>query len=66
MIPGVGHQKGDLSDVINNAILNNKPNILINSSRGKIYASKDPQKFGQFSRSKVEEINEEISKLYSF
>ena len=66
LIPGVGHQKGDLSDVINNAILNKKPNILINSSRGIIYASKDPQKFGQFSRAKVEEINEEISKLYSF
>ena len=66
LIPGVGHQKGDLSDVINNAILHKNPNILINSSRGIIYASKDPQKYGQFSRIKVQEINSEISKLYSF
>ena len=66
LIPGLGHQKGDLSEVIDNAITNNIPNILINSSRGIIYASDDPNKFAEMAREKVQQINTQINDLYSF
>jgi orotidine-5'-phosphate decarboxylase len=66
LIPGLGHQKGDLSEVIDNSIINNIPNILINSSRGIIYASNDPNKFPEVAREKVQQINTQINDLYSF
>ncbi|OUW95419.1 MAG: orotidine-5'-phosphate decarboxylase [Chloroflexi bacterium] len=66
LIPGLGHQKGDLFEIIDNSIINNNPNILINSARGIIYASEDPVNFGNFARQKVKKINTEINNLYSF
>ncbi|MEA3475542.1 MAG: orotidine-5'-phosphate decarboxylase [Candidatus Cloacimonadota bacterium] len=41
LIPGIGAQGGDLNIVMQNAVGKNEPNILINSSRGIIFASKD-------------------------
>ena len=66
LIPGLGNQKGDLAEVIDNAIIENIPNILINSSRGIIYASDDPNKFAEMARIKVQEINTQTKALYSF
>lgn len=44
LIPGIGAQGGDLSQVLQNAIDSpGKPNILINSSRGIIFREKTPQ-----------------------
>lgn len=65
LIPGIGHQKGDLAEVLNKSILD-KPIILLNSSRGIIYASSKIGDYGQKARAKVLEINNEISKIYSF
>ncbi|MEC7838201.1 MAG: orotidine-5'-phosphate decarboxylase [Chloroflexota bacterium] len=66
LIPGLGHQKGDLFEIIDNSIINNHPNILINSARGIIYASNDPKTFGISARKKVLEINNQINDLFSF
>ena len=65
LIPGIGHQKGDLAEVLNKSILD-KPIILLNSSKGIIYASSKIGDYGQKARTKVLEINNEISKIYSF
>ncbi len=66
LIPGLGHQKGDLFEIIENSIINDNPNILINSARGIIYSSDDPKKFGSSAREKVLEINNQINNLYLF
>ena len=65
LIPGIGHQKGDLDEVLKNSIIDN-PIILINSSRGIIYASSDKNDFGMKAREKVLEMNNQISQSYSF
>ena len=41
LVPGIGAQGGDLDIVMKNALGKNEPNILINSSRGIIFACKD-------------------------
>ena len=65
LIPGIGHQQGDLDKVLKNSIIDN-PIILINSSRGIIYASSDKYDFGLKAREKVIEMNIQISQSYSF
>jgi|TARA_B110000263_G_scaffold75033_1_gene65494 orotidine-5'-phosphate decarboxylase len=65
LIPGIGHQKGDLNKVLKSSI-NNKPIILINSSRGIIYASNNENDFDLKAREKVLEINKQINNIYSF
>lgn len=65
LIPGIGHQKGDLNKVLKSAITT-KPIILINSSRGIIYASDDKNDFDLKAREKVLGINEQINNIYSF
>lgn len=41
LIPGIGVQGGDLKIVMKNAVGKDYPNILVNSSRGIIFSSKD-------------------------
>lgn len=41
LVPGVGAQGGDLKEVLENGLIPNSGGLLINSSRGIIYASKE-------------------------
>tara|TARA_B100001741_G_C16502154_1_gene575320 strand:- start:328 stop:1146 length:819 start_codon:yes stop_codon:yes gene_type:complete len=61
LVPGVGAQGGSLKDVANNA-MNADCGILVNSSRGIIYAG-NGQDFAQESRKKAQSIQIEMDKL---
>ena len=65
LIPGIGHQKGDLEKVINYSTGENTSAVLINSSRGIIYASNDKEKYGISAREKALETNKKISDIYN-
>ena len=60
LIPGIGAQGGDLKEVISNGI-NKDVGILINSSRGIIYAG-DQENFDFKSREEALKIQQEMSK----
>ena len=60
LIPGIGAQGGDLDDVIKNGI-NNDIGVLINSSRGIIYAGNDKD-FDSKSRDEAMKIKNSMSK----
>lgn len=59
LVPGVGAQGGSLSEVMENG-LGEEPNLLINSSRGIIYAS-DKHDFAELAAKKAEALQEEMS-----
>ena len=60
LIPGIGVQGGDLEEVIKNG-LNSDIGVLINSSRGIIYAG-DDEKFAEKARLKAEIIQQQMAK----
>jgi orotidine-5'-phosphate decarboxylase len=59
LIPGIGAQGGDLEEVIKNGI-NNDVGLLINSSRGIIYAGEDKD-FDSKSREEAMKIKNRMS-----
>jgi orotidine-5'-phosphate decarboxylase len=59
LVPGVGAQGGNLQEVCKYG-MNNNVGLLVNSSRGVIYASKDTN-FAQAAVRKAQEIQEEMS-----
>jgi len=61
LVPGIGAQGGDLESVINNG-LNDDFGLLINSSRGIIFAS-DKEDFALVAGQKAKELRDEMSKL---
>ncbi len=61
LVPGVGAQGGSLEDVCAYG-LNKEVGLLVNSSRGIIYAS-DKEYFAKVAREKAEELQQEMSKL---
>ena len=60
LIPGIGFQGGNLDDVIKNG-LNNEVGLLVNSSRGIIYAGNDTQ-FASKARDVASSIQMQMSK----
>ncbi|GAA3599439.1 orotidine-5'-phosphate decarboxylase [Flavivirga amylovorans] len=58
LVPGVGAQGGNLQDVCKYG-MNNQVGLLINSSRGIIYASKDAD-FAEASALKAQELQQEM------
>ena len=60
LIPGVGEQGGDLEKVVLGGIDKNKKGVIINSSRGVIFAS-ESEDFAEVAREKVKELNKKIS-----
>ena len=60
LVPGIGFQGGNLDDVIKNG-LNNEVGLLVNSSRGIIYAGKDTQ-FASKARDVAYSIQIQMSK----
>jgi orotidine-5'-phosphate decarboxylase len=61
LVPGVGAQGGSLSEVAKYG-LNDHCGLLVNSSRGIIYASKEKD-FKEQSKAKAKEMQEEMEKL---
>ena len=61
LVPGVGAQGGSLEEVCRYG-LNNQYGLLINSSRGIIYASKG-EDFATVAAEKAQELQEEMKKL---
>lgn len=60
LVPGVGAQGGDVKKVLENGLTANKDGLIINSSRGIIYAGKDKD-FAQASRQAAIDLNKTIS-----
>lgn len=63
LIPGVGAQGGTLEDVIENGLDDNGEGVIINNSRGVLYASDDFMDFTQAARKVVEDMNKKIKYL---
>jgi len=59
LIPGVGAQGGDLEAVLNNALTQDKNGILINSSRGIIFASSEKD-YAEIAAQKSKELVEQM------
>ena len=59
LVPGVGAQGGSLAEVAENG-LNNQCGLLVNSSRGIIYASNN-QDFAEVAGEKARAIQEEMA-----
>lgn len=63
LVPGVGAQGGSLAEVAENG-LNEHCGLLVNSSRGIIFAGKD-QDFAKVAGTKAREIQEEMASILS-
>ncbi|MBC8527615.1 MAG: orotidine-5'-phosphate decarboxylase [Candidatus Cloacimonetes bacterium] len=63
LIPGIGAQGGDLENVMKYAVSQNEPNILINSSRGIIFAGTDdaPENFPKAAGIAAKELQKSIN-----
>ncbi len=61
LVPGVGAQGGSLEEVAKNG-MNSKCGLLVNSSRGIIYASTDVD-FAEKARDAAKEVQDEMEKL---
>ncbi len=61
LVPGVGAQGGSLSEVAKNG-MNSKCGLLVNSSRGIIYASQDVD-FAAKARAAAQEVQQEMEEL---
>lgn len=62
LVPGVGAQGGSLSEVCTHG-LNSQVGLLINSSRGIIYASKDVEDFSIKAREEALKIQQEMQSI---
>jgi len=61
LVPGVGAQGGSLQEVAHNG-LNSKCGLLVNSSRGIIYASNDVD-FAEKARDAAKQVQQEMEAL---
>ena len=63
LVPGVGAQGGSLEEVANYG-MNDKCGLLVNSSRGIIFAS-EKEDFAEIAREKSLELQKQMEKLLS-
>ena len=61
LIPGIGAQGGDLDASLENGLDARRPNVLISSSRGITYASRDPSKFASAARAAASRLRDKIN-----
>ena len=61
LVPGVGSQGGDLDASLTNGLDNDSPNVLISSSRGIIYASRERDNFAFAARESASRLRDEIN-----
>jgi orotidine-5'-phosphate decarboxylase len=63
LIPGVGAQGGNLENSVKAGLDSDAANILINSSRGIIYASSDRSGFAEAARQAAENLRSSINRI---
>lgn len=61
LVPGVGAQGGDVAEASRAGVDGNGRGMLINSSRGITYASKDPKEYARYARIACESLRNEIN-----
>ncbi len=61
LVPGVGAQGGSLSEVVDNVFVPGECGLLVNSSRGIIYAGGDDQNFATLVRESAKRMQEQMS-----
>ena len=61
LVPGVGHQEADVEQVVKHGLNSNKGGLIINSSRGVIYAETG-EDFQQAAAAEAKRIKEEINR----
>ena len=63
LVPGVGAQSGELDASVRNGLDQDALNILISSSRGITYASRNESDFEQAARKSAENLRERINRI---
>ncbi len=63
LVPGVGAQGGDLESGLRLGLDSGMPNVLISSSRGITYASRDRKDFEQKAREAASELRNSINRI---
>jgi len=63
LVPGIGVQTGELDGSVRFGLDADRPNILINSSRGVLYASSDESDFASAARAAAEALRESINRV---
>ena len=61
LAPGIGAQGGDLSSTIHYGVNSDRAGLIINSSRGIIYASKDKNDFAKMARQAADQLRSDIN-----
>ena len=61
LVPGVGSQGGDLDASLTHGLDRDAPNLLISSSRGITYASRERESFASAARSAASRLREDIN-----
>ncbi len=65
LVPGIGSQGGDLDASLQYGLDVESPNVLISSSRGITYASREPDNFADAARMAASKLRDEISSVLS-
>ncbi|MDA1348316.1 MAG: orotidine-5'-phosphate decarboxylase [Chloroflexi bacterium] len=63
LVPGVGSQSGDLGASVRLGLDADAFNLLVSSSRGIIYASRDPKDFADAARKATGNLRDEINRI---
>ena len=61
LAPGIGAQGGDLLETVTYGTDKNGNNLIINSSRGIIYSSRDSTNFSESARQSAEDLRTQIN-----
>ena len=63
LVPGIGSQGGDLDASLRHGLDTESPNVLISSSRGITYASREPGDFAEVARAAASKLRDEINSV---
>ena len=63
LVPGVGAQHGDLRPSVNNGMDRKGRNLIVSSSRGVLYASRDRKDFAQAARKIVQKLRSQLNRI---
>lgn len=63
LVPGIGSQGGDLDASLRHGLDTESPNVLISSSRGITYASREPGDFAEAARAAASKLRDEINSV---
>ena len=63
LVPGVGAQHGDVRESVNNGMDRRGRNLMVSSSRGVLYASRDREDFAQAARKAVQDLRGQLNRI---